>query len=149
LSIAGCFDLDIYILNLLSVDDGSLSTLFAELPSRCVVLLEDIDAAAATQSRETGTENSSYVKSVSTEKVKPQGKVSLSCLLNVLDGVASQEGRVLIMTTNYVERLDGALIRPGQVDKQVAFGLADKDIIAQLFYNVYSHSNDDVVDEGV
>jgi chaperone BCS1 len=32
LSIAGCFDLDIYILNLPSVDDGSLSTLFAELP---------------------------------------------------------------------------------------------------------------------
>jgi mitochondrial chaperone BCS1 len=148
LSIAGCFDLDIYILNLPSVDDGSLSTLFAELPPRCVVLLEDVDAAAATQSREIRTENSSHVETVSTE-VKPQGKVSLSCLLNVLDGVASQEGRVLIMTTNHVERLDGALIRPGRVDKQVEFGLADKDIIAQLFCNVYSHSNDDVADEGV
>jgi mitochondrial chaperone BCS1 len=46
----GCFDLDIYILNLLSVDDSLLSTLFAKLPLRCVVLLEDIDAVAATQS---------------------------------------------------------------------------------------------------
>jgi chaperone BCS1 len=53
------------------------------------------------------------------------------------------------MTTNHVERLDGALIRPGRVDKQVAFRLADKDIIAQLFCNVYSHSNNDVADEGV
>jgi chaperone BCS1 len=40
---------------------------------------------------------------------------------------------VLIMTTNHVERLNSALIQPGWVDKQVAFGLADKDIIAQLF----------------
>jgi mitochondrial chaperone BCS1 len=53
------------------------------------------------------------------------------------------------MTTNHVERLDGALIRPGRVDKQVEFGLADKDIIAQLFCNVYSYLNDNVVDEGV
>ena len=50
LSIAGCFDLDIYILNLLSVDNGLLSTLFAKLPLCCVVLLEDVNAAAATQS---------------------------------------------------------------------------------------------------
>jgi chaperone BCS1 len=56
---------------------------------------------------------------------------------------------VLIITTNHVERLNGALIQPGWVDKQVAFRLADKDIIAQLFCNVYSHSNDDVADEGV
>lgn len=56
---------------------------------------------------------------------------------------------MLIMTTNHVERLDSALIQPGRVDKQVAFRLADKDIIAQLFCNVYSHSNNDVADEGV
>ena len=56
---------------------------------------------------------------------------------------------MLIMTTNHVERLDGALIRPGRVDKQVEFGLADKDIITKLLCNVYSHSNDDVVDKRV
>jgi mitochondrial chaperone BCS1 len=91
LSIAGCFDLDIYILNLPSVNDSLLSTLFAKLPPRYVVLLEDVDATTATQSQETRTENSSHIETVSTE-VKPQGKVSLSCLLNVLDGVALQEG---------------------------------------------------------
>jgi chaperone BCS1 len=37
--------------------------------------------------------------------------VTLSGLLNALDGVGSQEGRLLIMTTNYIERLDDALIR--------------------------------------
>lgn len=51
LSIAGARDLDIYILNISSVDDSSLGELFTELPARCVILLEDIDAVDATQSR--------------------------------------------------------------------------------------------------
>jgi mitochondrial chaperone BCS1 len=70
LSITGCFDLNIYILNLLSINNSSLSNLFAELPLRCVVLLEDINAAAATQSWETRIENASYVETVSIKKVK-------------------------------------------------------------------------------
>ncbi|KAF4626888.1 hypothetical protein G7Y89_g11268 [Cudoniella acicularis] len=148
LSVAGCFDLDIYFLNLSSLDDGSLNSLFAELPLRCVILLEDIDATGATQSRETEKENSGNVQRDSLKKAKPRGKVTLSGLLNVLDGVASQEGRILIMTTNHVEHLDGALIRPGRVDRKVEFELADKDIISQLFRNVYRHS-DGIIDEGL
>ena len=50
LSIVGCFDLDIYILNLPSINDSLLSTLFAKLLPYCVVLLEDIDATTTTQS---------------------------------------------------------------------------------------------------
>ena len=51
---------------------------------------------------------------------------TLSGLLNTLDGVASQEGRILIMTTNHAEKLDDALIRPGRVDKKLEFRLSDK-----------------------
>lgn len=39
--------------------------------------------------------------------------VSLSALLNCLDGVGAQKGRVLIMTTNHPDELDAALTRPG------------------------------------
>ena len=45
-----------------------------------------------------------------------KSKISLAGLLNIIDGAASSEGRVLIMTTNYPEKLDSALIRPGRVD---------------------------------
>ena len=51
LSIAGACDLDIYILNISSMDASSLGELFTELPAYCVILLEDIDAVDATQSR--------------------------------------------------------------------------------------------------
>lgn len=43
-------------------------------------------------------------------------RVTFSGLLNCLDGVASTEARILFMTTNYLERLDPALVRPGRVD---------------------------------
>ena len=44
-------------------------------------------------------------------------RLSLSGFLNALDRVASTEARILLMTNNYLERLDpAALIRPGHVD---------------------------------
>jgi len=69
----------------------------------------------------------------SSTKAKSQGRVSLSALLNVLDGIGSQEGRVVIMTTNHAERLDAALIRPGRVDMKLELGYTNKDINARLF----------------
>ena len=37
------------------------------------------------------------------------------------------------MTTNYIKRLDDALIWPGHVDRKIEFRLADKHVISQLF----------------
>ncbi len=42
--------------------------------------------------------------------------LTFSGFLNAIDGVRSQEGRIIIMTTNYKEKLDPALLRPGRVD---------------------------------
>lgn len=129
LSMAGEFNLDIYITHLASVDDKTLQHLFNSLPEKCIVLLEDIDAASTTRSPSIDV---SGVESSST-----QTKVSLSGLLNAIDGVASHEGRVLIMTTNHIEKLDEALIRPGRVDMKSEFGLADSDMAARLFRFVF------------
>lgn len=63
--------------------------------------------------------------------------ISLSGLLNAIDGVASHEGRVLFMTTNHVEKLDDALIRPGRVDMKIEFTLATKDQVQELFVRMY------------
>lgn len=54
-------------------------------------------------------------------------------------GVASHEGRVLVMTTNHPEKLDDALIRPGRVDHQVAFSNATQTQIRELFERMYSN----------
>jgi mitochondrial chaperone BCS1 len=64
--------------------------------------------------------------------------ISLSGLLNAIDGVASQEGRVLVMTTNFPEKLDDALVRPGRVDLKIEFTLASRQQIRELFVRMYN-----------
>jgi mitochondrial chaperone BCS1 len=160
LALAGFFKMRIYIVSLSSItaSEENLATLFAELPRRCVVLLEDIDTAGLTHTREDKNGNNTDT-SVSTpepleprqltpgngntNKNEPSGRLSLSGLLNILDGVASQEGRVLIMTTNHLEKLDRALIRPGRVDMVVEFGLADAEMTVAIFRAIFAHLEGD------
>jgi chaperone BCS1 len=71
--------------------------------------------------------------------------VSMSGLLNAIDGVASQEGRVLVMTTNHPEKLDDALVRPGRVDMKITFTLANKQQIRELFMRMYCEDTRDLV----
>jgi chaperone BCS1 len=151
LALAGFFQMRIYIVSLSSImaNEENLSSLFAELPRRCVVLLEDIDSAGLTHTREengtnAGVDVAQAAPPPSPKATKPgdvpvlTNRLSLSGLLNILDGVASQEGRVLIMTTNHLEKLDKALIRPGRVDMVVKFGLADADMSAAIFRAIYA-----------
>ncbi|KAM0299986.1 hypothetical protein HYE67_005717 [Fusarium culmorum] len=164
LALAGFFRMRIYMVSLSSIlaTEENLASLFAELPRRCVVLLEDIDSAGLTHTREekkgdnpTETETVVPVPAAPaqpgvppTTAPMPPGRLSLSGLLNILDGVASQEGRILIMTTNHLEKLDKALIRPGRVDKIVQFGLADDEMSASIFRAIYAPYEGEDVDVG-
>jgi chaperone BCS1 len=71
--------------------------------------------------------------------------VSMSGLLNAIDGVASQEGRVLVMTTNHPEKLDDALVRPGRVDMKIEFALANKQQSRELFMRMYCEDTQDLM----
>ncbi|KAK6832113.1 hypothetical protein RU639_002555 [Aspergillus parasiticus] len=126
---AGFLGLNVYILDLnaTQLTEDALAQLFQELPRRCLVLLEDIDTNEVTSRR----------SDESKKKRKGNNKISLSALLNTIDGVAAQEGRVLVMTTNHQENLDPALIRPGRVDYQIEFKLANRNLMMQMFQNLF------------
>ncbi|EHK99913.1 putative mitochondrial chaperone BCS1-B [Glarea lozoyensis 74030] len=153
----GYFKLKIYIvsLNSPSMDEEHLSTLFADLPKQCVVLLEDIDTAGLTHTREdpsssdkpttTTLPGNTLISSLTPPASRP-GRISLSALLNIIDGVASQEGRVLIMTTNHKDKLDEALIRPGRVDMTVEFNLASTSMLSTIFRGIYATLEGDIPD---
>lgn len=66
---------------------------------------------------------------------------TLSGLLNVLDGVSSQEGRILFMTSNVAHRLDKALIRPGRIDRMIYLAEMSKDSARLMFLRMYSRGN--------
>lgn len=67
-----------------------------------------------------------------------QEEITLSFLLNLLDGVLETPGRILIMTSNYPKRLDKALIRPGRVDINIKFTNAAIEMIREMFANFYN-----------
>ena len=46
-------------------------------------------------------------------------KMSLSFILNIIDGLNENYGRILIITSNYYDKIDKALIRPGRIDIRV------------------------------
>ena len=64
-------------------------------------------------------------------------QISLSGLLNAIDGISSHEGRILIMTTNAPQSLDRALIRPGRVDLHIQFDLPSREELRALFLSMY------------
>ena len=143
-SIASYFGLNIYILSLSTINEANLKSLFDKLPSRCIILLEDIDAVSS--NRDTEFEDSRQIMTGSPSRMSKSvgGKVSLSYLLNVIDGIASQDGRILIITINYIVCLDEALIRPGHVDKKVEIGLTNKEMTAKLFCLVFKPKEGEV-----
>ena len=63
--------------------------------------------------------------------------VTFSGILNALDGITTNENQIVIMTTNHIEHLDPALIRPGRVDHIMRFDYATKEQIKEI-YTVYT-----------
>lgn len=132
-ALAGEFDYGIARLNLSErgLTDDRLDHLLSIVPRRTLVLLEDADAAFG--NRRTQTDADGY----------RGANVTFSGLLNAIDGVASAEERVLFLTTNHVERLDGALVRPGRVDMTIRLGEATRWQTAQLWDRFYGDLDED------
>jgi mitochondrial chaperone BCS1 len=118
---------DVYVLNLGSktMSDENVQNLLSDVPHGALVVLEDIDCATKTRDGDS-------------EKGKDTGSsLTLSGLLNAIDGVAATEGRLLMMTTNHVDRLDPALVRKGRVDLHLRLDYATPEQIEKLFLRFY------------
>jgi chaperone BCS1 len=85
LSIAGYFSLDIYILKLSAVNEAILESLFAKLPSYCIILLEDINTVSS--NRDTETKDPYQMATGSPSQESKSGQVSLSALLNAINSI--------------------------------------------------------------
>lgn len=134
---AGHFNLTVFIIAMTNPDlnDDRLEQLFDNIPNRCLVLIEDVDSAGI--KRENMKEPGKHSKTNKKSRSK-KGGVTLSGLLNVIDGVCSAEGRVLMLTSNSPDNLDPALIRPGRIDKQILFGNASYQVMEKMFLHIFS-----------
>jgi hypothetical protein len=72
--------------------------------------------------------------------------LTLSGLLNCIDGPMSRDGRIVCLTSNAPDSLDPALVRPGRCDHKILFGYASEEISTQLFEHLYTKRSDELVE---
>jgi len=85
---------------------------------------------------EDGYDNNEIKCEIKCEKKNPYvfgEELSLSFVLNLLDGILETPGRILIVTTNHVEKLDKAFIRPGRIDVNLEVGYCTLEMIKEMF----------------
>jgi hypothetical protein len=74
------------------------------------------------------------------EKDKKDDKINLSTILNALDGPCEVEGRVICFTTNYIDKLDPALVRPGRITGVIKFELISNVLVYDMFCYYYDNA---------
>ncbi|KAG6635333.1 hypothetical protein CIPAW_11G035400, partial [Carya illinoinensis] len=124
-AMANLLGYDVYDLELTAVKDNTeLRKLLIETTAKSILVIEDIDCSLdLTGQRKSKTKKSSDDDDVNEipKKEEKSNKVTLSGLLNVIDGLWSACGgeRLIIFTTNFLEKLDPALIRSGRMDTHI------------------------------
>jgi chaperone BCS1 len=171
-------DIYIISLSRTGLDDSDLSSLISSLPEQCVAVMEDIDAAFThgltrdatgteledPRHREPSRRGRHDDGDDDADEIEGRGgrgqnrgnspgggnsRITLSGLLNALDGISAQEGRLLFATTNRYHTLDPALTRPGRMDLHVEFRLASRYQARELYKRFYlPDSPDEVAEDG-
>ena len=113
--------------------------------SERLYVIEDIDAMGDTVLRREW-KKPTPAKQVEEElflgrKEEEKEVIDLSFLLNLLDGTLEANGRILIITTNFPERIDKALIRPGRIDLIVNFKKCSVPIIQEMVNAFYDRTD--------
>ncbi|KAF8707267.1 hypothetical protein HU200_030275 [Digitaria exilis] len=141
-AMANYLDYDVYDLELTSVKTNTdLRKLLIETKSKSIMVFEDIDCSLdLTGKRKTKEEEEEEEDDEEDPRRRPnkqdtnKSKVTLSGLLNFIDGLwsACGEERLIVFTTNHVEKLDPALIRTGRMDKKIDMSYCDLDSLSFL-----------------
>jgi chaperone BCS1 len=144
-ALAAHFRLSIYTINLADFNDRTLLSAVNQVPPNSVLLFEDIDCMRSGSSRtEVKSGDGQHVSPPNAVKASapPQSGVTLSGLLNVLDGFHAPTGVLFVMTTNHVEKLDPALLRPGRIDYKLNLGKASDSQKMELYRRFFPKSSE-------
>lgn len=119
--------------NILSINiskdmtDATLIKVIAGKPDKSIILFEDIDCLFTNLKREEPVKEEN--KDGKKEEPNNSNKVTLSCLLNILDGAYTPEDVIFILTTNHIDKLDDAIKRNGRTDVCIEITKPNKDTI--------------------
>ena len=112
-----------------------------------LVIFEDIDILNITQKRIVDQNKPPLAMGESSNNSRPDMSIELNDLLGILDGLDTPEGIIFILTSNYPQVLDDALLRPGRIDLQIDFTLLqlpEVKLIVKKFYQQIPNLSGDI-----
>jgi chaperone BCS1 len=140
-ALAANFGMSIYAISLTDFNDKTLMKAIRDVPANSVVMYEDIDCMKTGKARPETDESTKFQLPIEKPDVADRFGVTLSGLLNVLDGFNAPESVLFIMTTNKIETLDPALLRPGRIDYRLYLGTATEDQKIELFLRFFPRAS--------
>ncbi len=142
-ALAAHFGLSIYLINLGDFNDRTLVSAVNQVTTNSVLLFEDIDCMKNSKARPTA---SAAISSTQTrdekETAAERNGVTLSGLLNALDGFYAPTNVLYMMTTNRIETLDVALLRPGRIDYKLFLGKATDRQKVELYRRFFPEASE-------
>ncbi|KAA8540907.1 hypothetical protein F0562_024955 [Nyssa sinensis] len=159
---ANLLNYHVYDLELTAVKDNSeLKKLLIETTSKSIIVMEDIDCSLdltgerkKKEEKPSEDEKEEVKKEISRREPKEESgsKVTLSGLLNFIDGLWSSSGgeRLIVFTTNHVEKLDPALIRRGRMDKHIELSYCSFEgfkVLAKNYLRIEAHPMFDSIEQ--
>lgn len=138
-ALAARFKMSIYLVNLTEFNDKTLVKAIKDIPPNSIIVFEDIDCVKTGRAR--GLADDAAQRQVRDPNEKSdaldQFGVTLSGLLNALDGFNAPEEVLFVMTTNKVEALDEAILRPGRIDYRLYLGAARDEQKVELYLRFF------------
>ena len=131
-AMASRMDANIYLMNFTqNITDAGFTRLVSKIPPGSIMVLEDVDAL--------------FTERVANDSGN-KGLVSFSAILNTLDGIARSHKLITVMTSNYRDRLDTALIRPGRMDYVVEFKDTTSGQRADMFLSYFGKGHREILE---
>ncbi|KAG4139907.1 hypothetical protein ERO13_D07G223700v2 [Gossypium hirsutum] len=152
---ANFLNYDVYDLELTTVKNNvELRRLLIETSNKSIIVIEDIDCSLdltgqreekkKKKKKDDKNEEGDPISAMSKNEERKESEVTLSGLLNFIDGIWSACGgeRIIVFTTNHVEKLDPALIRRGRMDKHIEMSYCRFEafkVLAKNYLDIDSH----------
>ena len=146
LSIASYLQKDLFYVDLKTIKtNGDLKKIFDHILTinlnGGILVFEDIDCATNVVKKRTSSnqviDNSNTEATTTSIANTEKEAFTLDYFLNVLQGTLTRDNTIFIMTTNFVENLDDALIRDGRIDVKIEMKLTNKEQLTQMWKTIF------------
>ena len=137
-AIANHYNKQIYNINL-KLSRVKFFKQIISIPENSIVIFNDLDTIKVTNKRNIEDNTDTKNKKKDKDNENDNDCIILADLLEILDGYAYLDKCIIIMTTNHIEKLDEALIRPGRIDHKIEFTYATNNQINQILKYYYKN----------